>query len=199
MYNGRMEKERGRGGRPRSDEAREAVLHAVDDLLLEVGYAAMTMKGIAERAGVSRQTVYRWWSTKAEILFEASAADAEQELAIPPAATPLAEFTAYIEALVRFLAYSPAGLAYRALIGEAQHDPAVARLVASRDVLGESARNVVERAFERDGSALPPELTTALLIGPAFFWIISGRDPSDLNARDVAEAFLQEAHQRLSP
>jgi AcrR family transcriptional regulator len=50
-----------RGGRPRSEQAREAVLHAVDDLLLEVGYAALTMKGIAERAGVGRQTVYRWW------------------------------------------------------------------------------------------------------------------------------------------
>jgi AcrR family transcriptional regulator len=42
----------------RSEEARRAVLGAVDDLLVEVGYAAMTMKGIAERAGVGRQTVY---------------------------------------------------------------------------------------------------------------------------------------------
>src|SRR6187551_2581524 len=77
-----------RMGRPRSERARRAVLHAVDDLLVDVGYAALTMKGIAERAGVGRQTVYRWWSTKAEILFEASVADAEEELAVPPAAPP---------------------------------------------------------------------------------------------------------------
>ena len=196
MYNARMEKERGRGGRPRSDEAREAVLQAVDDLLLEVGYAAMTMKGIAERAGVSRQTVYRWWSTKAEILFEASAADAEQELAIPPAGAPLADLTAYIEALVKFLAHSPAGLAYRALIGEAQHDPVVASLVASRDVLGDSARIVVDRALEPASRPLPPELTTALLIGPPFFWITSGHNPADLNAGELAEAFLNEVHRQ---
>ena len=54
-YDGRMIEPKSRGGRPRSEQAREAVLHAVDDLLLEVGYAALTMKGIAERAGVGRQ------------------------------------------------------------------------------------------------------------------------------------------------
>jgi AcrR family transcriptional regulator len=64
----------------------------------------------AERAGVGRQTVYRWWSTKAEVLFEASVADAEEELAVSPAETPLAEITSYLQALVRFLAHSPAGV-----------------------------------------------------------------------------------------
>src|SRR3954464_7716365 len=100
-------------GRPRSERAREAVLHAVDDLLLEVGYAAMTMKGIAERAGVGRQTVYRWWSTKAEILFEASVIDAEEELTTPTTDDPRHDATVYLEALIRFLAHSPAGAAYR--------------------------------------------------------------------------------------
>jgi AcrR family transcriptional regulator len=59
----------------------------VDDLPVEVGYAAMTMKGIAERVGVGRQTVYRWWSTKAEILFEASVIDDARELAPDPRET----------------------------------------------------------------------------------------------------------------
>src|SRR5689334_20294086 len=134
-----MEKEHGRGGRPRSEQARTAVLHAADDLLLEVGYAGMTMKGIAERAHVSRQTVYRWWSTKAEILFEASAGDATEELAVPLSDNLVDDLVAYLEALARFLAHSPAGAAYRALIGEAQHDPAVAGLLANKDILGESA------------------------------------------------------------
>ncbi|MGP3785186.1 TetR/AcrR family transcriptional regulator [Paenibacillus sp. 1A_MP2] len=93
--------------------------------MVEVGYAAMTMKGISERAGVSRQTLYRWWSHKAEILFEASVADAEEELEISPTGTPLDDLRAYLEALVRFLTHSPAGAAYRALLGEAQHDSAV--------------------------------------------------------------------------
>jgi AcrR family transcriptional regulator len=184
-----VEKETSRVGRPRSEQAKEAVLHAVDDLLLEVGYAAMTMKGIAERAGVGRQTVYRWWSTKAEILFEASVADAEEELALPPAGTPLDDLAAYLEALTRFLAFSPAGAAYRALLAAAQQDPAVAALIASKDLLGDSARAVLERVGSLSASL---DQATALLVGPVFFWILSGRDPARLNARELADAFLSE-------
>lgn len=191
MYTAWM-KEHSRGGRPRSDQAREAVLQAVDDLLLEEGYAGMTMKGIAARAGVSRQTVYRWWSTKAEILLEASASDAAQELATAPAATPLEDLTSYLDALVQFLASSPAGAAYRALLGEAQHDPAVAALIATRDVLGESAKVVIDRITGPDHPARPRDLETSLLIGPVFFWILSGRPPEHLVTRDLAETYLRE-------
>jgi len=173
-------------GRPRSERAREAVLHAVDDLLVEVGYAAVTMKGIAERAGVSRQTVYRWWSTKAEILFEASAADAEQELAVPATGDALGDLTAYLQALINFLAHSHAGAAYRALIGEAQHDPEVAQLLAGKDILGDSARAVLTRALpDRD-----PNEASARLIGPVFFAVMTGRDPRRLNPQNLAQDFL---------
>lgn len=177
-------------GRPRSEAAREAVLHAVDDLLVEQGYAAMSLKGIAERAGVSRQTIYRWWSTKAEILFEASWIDAAGELQIESTGSPTSQIAAYLEALVGFLVHSPAGAAYRALLGEAQHDADVARLIASKDILGESAANVIERAV--GGAALPVPITAASaeLVGPAFYWILSGRDPGLLDTRVLAKRFL---------
>jgi AcrR family transcriptional regulator len=193
MYDSGMEKEQGRGGRPRSERARVAVLHAVDDLLVEVGYAGMTMKGIAERAQVSRQTVYRWWSTTAEILLEASAGDAAEELAVEPSDDPVQDLTVFLEALARFLAHSPAGIAYRALVGEAQHDSGVAALLAAEDVLGNSARAVVERALG-PGPAVPVDQATALLVGPVFFWILSGRDPERFAPREHAEAFMREVH-----
>ena len=177
-------------GRPRSEEARTAVLNAVDDLLVEVGYAAMTMKNIAERAGVSRQTVYRWWSTKAEILFEASAADAVEEMTVPPSGSPLAEITAYLHALVAFLVHSPAGAGYRALVGEAQHDPAVAKLLASRDVLGDSASTVVSRAIGADADAVNVEQLCAQLVGPVFYSVLSGRRAETLDVELLAQQFL---------
>ncbi|OPH48115.1 TetR family transcriptional regulator [Paenibacillus ferrarius] len=185
-----MEKEHYHVGRPRSEHARTAILNAVDDLLSEVGYAAMTMKGISERAGVSRQTVYRWWSHKAEILFEASATDAEEELAISPSGALLKDLTAYLEALVHFLAHSPAGTAYRALLGEAQHDPIVAKLLSAKDPLGDSARVVIECVFGKNTLSVPLDKATALLIGPSFFWILSGRDPAQLIPRELAEDFI---------
>ncbi|MEC0227528.1 TetR/AcrR family transcriptional regulator [Paenibacillus alba] len=191
-----MDKELYHGGRPRSEQARTAILNAVDDLLVEVGYAAMTMKSISERAGVSRQTVYRWWSHKAEILFEASAADAAEELAITITGNPLDDLTSYVEALVRFLAHSPAGAAYRALLGEAQHDLAVAELLSAKDPLGDSARFVIERVIEKETLSLRIEQATSLLIGPSFFWILSGRDPAGLVPRELAENFIHDLQAR---
>ncbi len=171
------------------------MLHAVDDLLLETGYAAMTMKGIAERAGVGRQTVYRWWSTKAEILFEASVVDAEEELAIIPTDDPTADLVAYVEALKTFLAESPAGAAYRALLGEAQHDAAVAELVAAKDVVMDSARAVLGRVPALRGlRADALDQAAALLIGPVFFWILSGRAADLLPSDEVVRAAMGERH-----
>jgi AcrR family transcriptional regulator len=153
-------------GRPRSQTARRAVLHAVDDMLVEVGYAAMTMKGIAERAGVGRQTVYRWWSTKAEILMEASVADAEDELTSAPGTDPAGDLVDYLAGLTRFLTVSPAGLAYRALLGEAQHDPAVHELVRAADLLDHATTAVLDRIRSHAPAMPDPRLAAAQLAGP---------------------------------
>jgi AcrR family transcriptional regulator len=58
--------------RPR-EQAKAAVLTAALRLVVREGCPAVTVKGIAEEAGVGRQTVYRWWSTKADVVVEAVA------------------------------------------------------------------------------------------------------------------------------
>ena len=200
-YTGEVTTTPARGGRPRSDRARIAVLHAVDDLLVEVGYAAMTMKGIAERAGVGRQTVYRWWSTKAEILFEATIIDAAGELAPGPRETTAEDLAAYLEAVARFLTVSAAGAAYRALLGEAQHDPAVATMLATTDLLGDSARPVIERAIDRGDLPAQTDLDQAVahLVGPLFFRIVSGYQGGSLSPRGLASDFVRCAQRVLAP
>jgi AcrR family transcriptional regulator len=58
-------------GRPRSEQARRAILRAAVRLVAEEGYGALTMEGIARAAGTGKQTLYRWWPGKAEIVLEA--------------------------------------------------------------------------------------------------------------------------------
>ncbi|MCI1218475.1 TetR/AcrR family transcriptional regulator [Bifidobacterium crudilactis] len=183
----------GKFGRPRSEKARTAILHAVDDLVVEIGYGAVTIKSIAERAGVSRQTIYRWWSTKAEILLEAIVIDARDELDVPVQDNSDDNLVAYLDALITFLVSSPAGIAYRSLVGASQYDPSVANLLAENDVLGESAVRIIKHSFSPHRLHLQMKTATAFLVGPIFFCILSGRNPDELDTVQLTQNFLRVA------
>lgn len=62
----------------RSEKSRRAIYDAALTLVAEVGYPRTTIEGIAARAGVGKQTIYRWWSSRAEVLMEAFLDLAEQ-------------------------------------------------------------------------------------------------------------------------
>jgi AcrR family transcriptional regulator len=55
----------------RSDRSRRAIHDAALALVGEVGYRRTTIEGIAARAGVGKQTIYRWWPSKAAVLMDA--------------------------------------------------------------------------------------------------------------------------------
>ncbi|MFE9686946.1 TetR/AcrR family transcriptional regulator [Streptomyces sp. NPDC002701] len=55
----------------RNEKSRRAIYDAALALVSEIGYPKTTIEGIAARAGVGKQTIYRWWSSKAEVLMEA--------------------------------------------------------------------------------------------------------------------------------
>ncbi|MFC8371854.1 MULTISPECIES: TetR/AcrR family transcriptional regulator [unclassified Streptomyces] len=55
----------------RSERSRRAIYDAALALVAEIGYPKTTIEGIASRAGVGKQTIYRWWSSKADVLLEA--------------------------------------------------------------------------------------------------------------------------------
>lgn len=54
----------------RNERSRQAVLQATRDLISEVGYAKLSIEGIAARAGVGKQTIYRWWRSKGAVVFD---------------------------------------------------------------------------------------------------------------------------------
>jgi AcrR family transcriptional regulator len=62
----------------RSERSRRAIYDAALALVGEIGYAKTTIEGIASRAGVGKQTIYRWWPSKAAVLLEAFLDLAEQ-------------------------------------------------------------------------------------------------------------------------
>lgn len=112
---------KGRAPHRRDENARLAVLHAADDLLVERGFGGVTVEGIAARAGVAKQTIYRWWPSKVDILLDTLIDDAARQLPIPATGSATNDIRRYLHALARFTK-QPAGKVLLALIGEAQHD-----------------------------------------------------------------------------
>ncbi|AQZ62629.1 TetR family transcriptional regulator [[Actinomadura] parvosata subsp. kistnae] len=55
----------------RSERSRQAILEAARELVSEVGYAKVSIEAIAARAGVGKQTIYRWWRGKGAVVFDA--------------------------------------------------------------------------------------------------------------------------------
>ena len=167
----------------RSEQARVSVLEAADDLLVEKGFAQLTIEGIAQRAGVAKQTIYRWWSSKTEILLDAFLTDAAEDL-IPPATGDLAaDCRAHLRRLAWFLTRSDAGMVFRALLAEAQHDPALAErlrveyLARQRERLGFADDTLVDR-----------------LVGPIYYRaLITGEEITDRFIDDLVTATLPPA------
>ncbi|EFG06580.1 TetR family transcriptional regulator [Streptomyces clavuligerus] len=75
--------------RRRSERSRRAIHEAALALVTEIGYGRTTIEGIASRAGVGKQTIYRWWPSKAAVLMEAFLDLAEQTAeGVPEGAEP---------------------------------------------------------------------------------------------------------------
>ncbi|OZM72285.1 TetR family transcriptional regulator [Amycolatopsis antarctica] len=54
----------------RSERSRVAILTAARELVTELGYTRLTIEAIAARAGVGKQTIYRWWPSKGAVVFD---------------------------------------------------------------------------------------------------------------------------------
>jgi len=70
-------------GRPRSEQARVAILRSTLKLLGENGFPDLTMEAVAAHADVSKATVYRWWSNKAVLIADAFASSTTRKLHFP--------------------------------------------------------------------------------------------------------------------
>jgi AcrR family transcriptional regulator len=160
----------------RSEHARRSVLEAADDLLVERGFAALTVEGIAARAGVAKQTIYRWWPSKTAILLEAYGDDAAEELTPPDTGDLAADLRAHLRALAVFLTRSDAGAVLRALVGQAQHDADLAAVLRREhlDRQRERDRLPLERAVARGGIDPGVDLDDVVdrLVGPVHYRVL---------------------------
>jgi AcrR family transcriptional regulator len=179
----------GRPGRKRSEQSRQAILSAALELLAELGYPGLTVEGIAARSGAGKQTIYRWWPSKADVLLDALTTKAELHIPVPDEGSYPADLRAFLTTTFRLGSQPQIGDALRALMAEAQLNAAFGErfrtvfVTHRRDALGQ----VIERARARGD--LPPGLSvgtiTDLVFGVVWYRLLATRQPFD--AELVAE------------
>jgi AcrR family transcriptional regulator len=120
-----------RPGRPRDPAVRRAILAAAEALIRERGYAAFSIEGAAALAGVAKQSIYRRWPSRADLLLDLYLGEEAEAGTIPGG-----DFRDRIRDYVMFSLdrlFDPSRAALlRGLAMEAQSDPAVRAVILSR-------------------------------------------------------------------
>lgn len=162
-------------GRPRSEKTKNAVLSAAYELLLENGFGAVTIEKIAERAGVSKATIYKWWPNKAAVIMDAFFDAAVVKLPVPDTGSVINDMITQVNNLANFL-ISPEGKVINEIIAEGQSDLKLAEAYRTMYFKPRrlDSRYILERGISRGElkEDLDIELVIDLIFGPLFYRLL---------------------------
>jgi AcrR family transcriptional regulator len=184
-----------RRGRPRSEKARRAILDAAADLLLDQGMARVSMDVVAERAGVSKATIYRWWPSKERLALDALLEWAAAGAPPRDTGTLRGDLLALVRPWVREIRKRPFGRVIAGLISEAQSNPEFASVYRHHfvDKRREPMRTAFARAVDRDEAPPDVDVDVAidLIYGPLYHRLLHGHAPlTDRFAQAVVDLAL---------
>ena len=167
----------------RNESSRLAILDAVLALCREEGYARLSIEAIAARAGVGKQTIYRWWPSKGAVLLEALDREAATAAAFPETGDLVADMRTTISDVVRFQANPDLGPPFAALLAEAQQDPTLGRLLLERFIRPRRAPIVERLRRAKEAGQLPEtldvEAVLELIFGALFHRLLLPSGPLD--------------------
>jgi AcrR family transcriptional regulator len=178
----------------RSGRSHQAVLHATVELCREVGYGALTIDGIAARAGVGKQTIYRWWPSKGAVVLDAFMKTIAPDITFPDTGDSLQDIRRWLRSVASVMASPQMGPHLAGLIGAKQSDPALAQ--AFDQQVHQPIRTVLNERIQRaqhTGQLRPldPDVAADLIVGPFWFRLLLAGKPADPNYIDtVLDALL---------
>ncbi|GHO49615.1 TetR/AcrR family transcriptional regulator [Ktedonospora formicarum] len=183
--------------RRRSQQAHDAILRAALTILEQRGYAALSIESIAALAGVGKQTIYRWWPSKAAVVLEAFAKQAALDNPLPDNHTLHENVLAFLETTFRLL-NEGAAKTVRGLMAEAQLDPAFGEEFRRTFIHArrQSLLALLERGAER-GELAPNtdlELLLDMFYGPMWYRLLNQHAPlNNAFARQLTDFVLRQA------
>lgn len=187
----------------RSARVRGAVLAAVIDELVDVGYGGLSVESVATRAGVHKTTVYRRWASRESLVAEALLAQASQRVPMPDTGSVRADLRQLTRAVVANITSPPGEGVLRTLVSQAAQVPEIIqvgqRFWHARFAL---AGEVVQRGIAR-GELPPgtdPDLLIEALIGPLYLrLLVTGRTLDGEYADRIVDLVLDSSVGHTTP
>ena len=158
-------------GRRRNPATRAAILATAFDVVAELGYARLTIEKVAARAGVGKQTIYRWWPNKGALVLDAvleRSVGTGESAELPDTGDLEADLTAVLVATVEEFADPAFDRALRGLTAAIIEDPELSR--AYQDRLDEPMRELKKRRLRRaqEAGQLDPDVDLDLAVDLIF-------------------------------
>jgi AcrR family transcriptional regulator len=161
---------RPRPGRPRNEDCDRAIERAALALLVEEGFAGMTIEGIAARAGVGKATLYRRWHSKAALVVDAVHRQCLEHVATPDTGDVRADLTEVLRVLVR--RFQRDGEVMQAFAAERGRHPELAETFRTLFLAERRAATqaIVQRGIDRGQLAPTTDVELLADAGPALLW-----------------------------
>jgi AcrR family transcriptional regulator len=183
--------------RRRSETSRMAIVTATRELLLERGFDGLTIEAVAARAGVGKQTIYRWWPSRPALVADVMLEDAGKILGSVDHTDDLAtDLVGWVRRLVATLTTPRGSAMLRTLtVANMEHEDTAVKLRAGFSVpLHDSVRT---RLLADGVDELTAESAADAIVGGVVYPILSGvqqysRRRAELTTRIIVGALIRE-------
>jgi len=195
-----LRSENRRPGRPRDEEVRKRLLKAASDLLEEVGFGSVTVDLIAERAGASKATVYRWWPNKASVLIEAFRDAVSPDFPFSDTGSLSRDVRNQLRRFARFLQTGRGKLLAAVVVG-AQRDREVAAALRDFWIAPLRKRGTAVLDGYRKRGELPADIdldmVQDMMYAPLYYNLLTGYSSiTEVYAEMLTEALLKGVQQK---
>jgi AcrR family transcriptional regulator len=167
-------------GRPRDMTARAAILRVAAEILEEGGVTALTMDGVAQRAGVGKPTLYRSWRNSQELAMAALIETQQAPISPRTTASALNDLRRQLRKVAAVFA-SRVGRNVAMMVAAADEETELSRVFRTHFILArrEEGRALLQKAIEQRAvrEGIDFEAALDMIYGPLFYRLLVGHKP----------------------
>src|SRR5215467_13799197 len=166
-------------GRPRSEQARQAILRSTLKILSKTGFSDFKIEEVADHAAVGKATVYRWWPNKGALIADAFASSTTRKLRFPDTGSVYTDMSQQMRQLIKVFR-SRRGRIVSAILAAGQTDKDLIDAFRERFLWPRrrEAYATLERAIRRGElrKNVDPDLLLDSLYGPIYIRFLIQHD-----------------------